>query len=161
MIHKLGYGAWEELKASIRANWRFRFDWFVKSRTPAVSPHLHGNSQDVPAFGRALIYSFLEGFLGISVRIYGTKNYNIFRCHEPAAAYRSYRGDVTPSSAWWRRRMTTWTKLNEMRRRSLPRPPPSRLSQVVHPPRSERLQTVELQLLPNDAMLQHESDSSP
>ena len=34
-IHELGYGAWDELKAAVRASWRFRFDWFFKSRTPA------------------------------------------------------------------------------------------------------------------------------
>ena len=34
MMHKLGYGAWDELKAEIRNHWRFRFDWFIKSRTP-------------------------------------------------------------------------------------------------------------------------------
>jgi hypothetical protein len=33
-MHKLGYGAWDEIKAEIRASWRFRFDWFIKSRTP-------------------------------------------------------------------------------------------------------------------------------
>eukprot|EP00878_Enallax_costatus_P003452 GHUV01003663.1.p1 GENE.GHUV01003663.1~~GHUV01003663.1.p1 ORF type:complete len:1042 (+),score=456.73 GHUV01003663.1:458-3583(+) len=31
---KLGYGQWDDLKAEIRKNWRFRFDWFFKSRTP-------------------------------------------------------------------------------------------------------------------------------
>lgn len=30
------YGAWDELKAQIRQSWRFRFDWFFKSRTPQV-----------------------------------------------------------------------------------------------------------------------------
>jgi SWI/SNF-related matrix-associated actin-dependent regulator of chromatin subfamily A member 5 len=34
MMHKLGYGAWEEIKAEVRNHWRFRFDWFFKSRTP-------------------------------------------------------------------------------------------------------------------------------
>ncbi|GMH40196.1 hypothetical protein BSKO_08100 [Bryopsis sp. KO-2023] len=34
MAHKLGYGNWDELKAEIRKSWRFRFDWFFKSRTP-------------------------------------------------------------------------------------------------------------------------------
>ncbi|KAL4858477.1 ISWI chromatin-remodeling complex ATPase [Chlorella vulgaris] len=34
MMHRLGYGAWDELKAEIRNHWRFRFDWFFKSRTP-------------------------------------------------------------------------------------------------------------------------------
>ena len=34
MVHQLGYGAWDELKAQIRQSWRFRFDWFFKSRTP-------------------------------------------------------------------------------------------------------------------------------
>jgi len=34
MVHKLGYGAWDELKAEVRNSWRFRFDWFFKSRTP-------------------------------------------------------------------------------------------------------------------------------
>ncbi len=34
MMHQLGYGAWDELKAAIRSSWRFRFDWFIKSRTP-------------------------------------------------------------------------------------------------------------------------------
>lgn len=34
MMHRLGYGAWDELKAEIRNSWRFRFDWFFKSRTP-------------------------------------------------------------------------------------------------------------------------------
>jgi SWI/SNF-related matrix-associated actin-dependent regulator of chromatin subfamily A member 5 len=38
MIHKLGYGAWDELKAEIRKSWRFRFDWFFKSRTAQVLP---------------------------------------------------------------------------------------------------------------------------
>ncbi|XP_052484004.1 ISWI chromatin-remodeling complex ATPase CHR11 isoform X1 [Gossypium raimondii] len=33
MVHKLGYGNWEELKAAFRASPLFRFDWFVKSRT--------------------------------------------------------------------------------------------------------------------------------
>ena len=33
-MHKLGYGAWDEMKAEIRKSWRFRFDWFFKSRTP-------------------------------------------------------------------------------------------------------------------------------
>ena len=43
MVHKLGYGAWDELKAEIRRSWRFRFDWFFKSRMPQVSfcPTLH------------------------------------------------------------------------------------------------------------------------
>ena len=35
-VHQLGYGAWDELKAEIRNHWRFRFDWFFKSRTPQV-----------------------------------------------------------------------------------------------------------------------------
>ncbi|GAX78211.1 hypothetical protein CEUSTIGMA_g5653.t1 [Chlamydomonas eustigma] len=34
MTHKLGYGQWDELKAEVRKSWRFRFDWFFKSRTP-------------------------------------------------------------------------------------------------------------------------------
>jgi SWI/SNF-related matrix-associated actin-dependent regulator of chromatin subfamily A member 5 len=34
-IPKVGYGAWDELKAEIRKHWLFRFDWFFKSRTPA------------------------------------------------------------------------------------------------------------------------------
>lgn len=34
MMHRLGYGAWDEMKAEIRKSWRFRFDWFFKSRTP-------------------------------------------------------------------------------------------------------------------------------
>ncbi len=38
MVHQLGYGAWDELKAQIRQSWRFRFDWFFKSRTPQVGP---------------------------------------------------------------------------------------------------------------------------
>jgi len=33
MIHKLGYGNWDELKAAFRTSSVFRFDWFVKSRT--------------------------------------------------------------------------------------------------------------------------------
>jgi SWI/SNF-related matrix-associated actin-dependent regulator of chromatin subfamily A member 5 len=33
-VHKLGYGNWDDLKAEIRKSWRFRFDWFFKSRTP-------------------------------------------------------------------------------------------------------------------------------
>ncbi|KDD72659.1 SLIDE domain-containing protein, partial [Helicosporidium sp. ATCC 50920] len=32
MTHQLGYGAWDELKAEIRDNVWFRFDWFLKSR---------------------------------------------------------------------------------------------------------------------------------
>lgn len=33
MIHKLGYGNWDELKAAFRTSPLFKFDWFVKSRT--------------------------------------------------------------------------------------------------------------------------------
>lgn len=33
MIHKIGYGNWDELKAAFRTSPLFRFDWFVKSRT--------------------------------------------------------------------------------------------------------------------------------
>ena len=39
-VHQLGYGAWDELKASIRQSWRFRFDWFFKSRNPQVCHRL-------------------------------------------------------------------------------------------------------------------------
>ncbi|XP_024526017.1 probable chromatin-remodeling complex ATPase chain isoform X2 [Selaginella moellendorffii] len=35
MIQRLGYGNWDELKAAFRSSPLFRFDWFVKSRTPA------------------------------------------------------------------------------------------------------------------------------
>ncbi|CAM6019488.1 unnamed protein product [Sphagnum balticum] len=34
-VHRLGYGNWEELKAAVHASPVFRFDWFVKSRTPS------------------------------------------------------------------------------------------------------------------------------
>ena len=33
-IPEVGFGNWEELKAQIRQHWLFRFDWFIKSRTP-------------------------------------------------------------------------------------------------------------------------------
>eukprot|EP00026_Physarum_polycephalum_P000788 Phypoly_transcript_00789.p1 GENE.Phypoly_transcript_00789~~Phypoly_transcript_00789.p1 ORF type:complete len:1293 (+),score=424.61 Phypoly_transcript_00789:569-3880(+) len=33
MMHKLGYGEWEQLKLEVRKAWQFRFDWFIKSRT--------------------------------------------------------------------------------------------------------------------------------
>ncbi|EGC28868.1 hypothetical protein DICPUDRAFT_4822, partial [Dictyostelium purpureum] len=35
MIHKLGYGAWEELKEEIRKSPQFRFDWLIQTRTPS------------------------------------------------------------------------------------------------------------------------------
>lgn len=34
MTNNLGYGSWDQLKLEIRKSWRFRFDWFFKSRTP-------------------------------------------------------------------------------------------------------------------------------
>jgi len=34
MTNKLGYGNWEQLQQEIRQSWQFRFDWFLKSRTP-------------------------------------------------------------------------------------------------------------------------------
>lgn len=34
-VHRLGYGNWEELKAAVHSSPVFRFDWFVKSRTPS------------------------------------------------------------------------------------------------------------------------------
>eukprot|EP01047_Picozoa_sp_COSAG01_P031113 COSAG01_NODE_2195_length_8181_cov_180.569414_4_plen_53_part_00 len=37
MTHKLGWGQWEELKYHIRSEPLFRFDWFLKSRTPLES----------------------------------------------------------------------------------------------------------------------------
>jgi SWI/SNF-related matrix-associated actin-dependent regulator of chromatin subfamily A member 5 len=33
-LPEVGFGAWEELKAQVRQHWLFRFDWFIKSRTP-------------------------------------------------------------------------------------------------------------------------------
>eukprot|EP01025_Chloroclados_australasicus_P061699 TRINITY_DN8110_c3_g1_i2.p1 TRINITY_DN8110_c3_g1~~TRINITY_DN8110_c3_g1_i2.p1 ORF type:complete len:1007 (+),score=121.42 TRINITY_DN8110_c3_g1_i2:328-3021(+) len=33
MLNTLGYGQWDELKSEIRKSPRFRFDWFIKSRT--------------------------------------------------------------------------------------------------------------------------------
>lgn len=45
MVHKLGYGAWDELKAEIRRSWRFRFDWFFKSRMPQVLGFICGISK--------------------------------------------------------------------------------------------------------------------
>ena len=33
-IPEIGFGNWEELKAVVRQHWLFRFDWFIKSRTP-------------------------------------------------------------------------------------------------------------------------------
>ncbi|KAK4477886.1 hypothetical protein RD792_017151 [Penstemon davidsonii] len=33
MVHKLGYGNWDELKTAFRTSPLFGFDWFVKSRT--------------------------------------------------------------------------------------------------------------------------------
>ncbi|XP_020589471.1 probable chromatin-remodeling complex ATPase chain isoform X1 [Phalaenopsis equestris] len=33
MVHKLGYGNWDDLKSAFRTSPLFRFDWFVKSRT--------------------------------------------------------------------------------------------------------------------------------
>lgn len=35
MVHRLGYGSWDDLKAALRTSPLFRFDWFVKSRTAA------------------------------------------------------------------------------------------------------------------------------
>jgi SWI/SNF-related matrix-associated actin-dependent regulator of chromatin subfamily A member 5 len=32
--HQIGYGNWDRLKQEIRRSWQFRFDWFLKSRTP-------------------------------------------------------------------------------------------------------------------------------
>jgi len=34
MVHELGYGAWEQLKLEVRRAPIFRFDYFIKSRTP-------------------------------------------------------------------------------------------------------------------------------
>jgi SWI/SNF-related matrix-associated actin-dependent regulator of chromatin subfamily A member 5 len=34
MTHQIGYGNWDRLKQEIRRSWQFRFDWFLKSRTP-------------------------------------------------------------------------------------------------------------------------------
>ncbi|SPQ97321.1 unnamed protein product (mitochondrion) [Plasmodiophora brassicae] len=34
-MHEIGYENWDEIKASVRRSWMFRFDWFLKSRTTA------------------------------------------------------------------------------------------------------------------------------
>jgi len=34
MMHKLGYGAWDELKEEIRKSPLFKFDWLIQTRTP-------------------------------------------------------------------------------------------------------------------------------
>lgn len=33
-MNEIGYGNWEMLKVAVRQAWQFRFDWFIKSRTP-------------------------------------------------------------------------------------------------------------------------------
>jgi len=33
-MNEIGYGNWSELKIAVRQAWQFRFDWFIKSRTP-------------------------------------------------------------------------------------------------------------------------------
>lgn len=33
MVHKLGYGNWEELKTAFKTSPLFSFDWYVKSRS--------------------------------------------------------------------------------------------------------------------------------
>jgi len=35
MSQKYGYGNWDTIKANLRNQQAFRFDWFIKSRTPA------------------------------------------------------------------------------------------------------------------------------
>ena len=34
MMHQLGHGNWDALKLEVRKAWNFRFDWYIKSRTP-------------------------------------------------------------------------------------------------------------------------------
>lgn len=34
MTNKLGYGRWEDIKLEVRKAWQFRFNWWLKSRTP-------------------------------------------------------------------------------------------------------------------------------
>jgi SWI/SNF-related matrix-associated actin-dependent regulator of chromatin subfamily A member 5 len=61
MTHRLGYGQWERLKAEIRRSWQFRFDWFLKSRTPlelsrrcdALIRMIEKENQDLEAKQRA------------------------------------------------------------------------------------------------------------
>lgn len=33
MVWKLGYGRWDEIKLEARKEWRFRFDWYLRSRS--------------------------------------------------------------------------------------------------------------------------------
>lgn len=33
MMHKYGYGEWDQLKIEARKSWQFRFDYFLKSRS--------------------------------------------------------------------------------------------------------------------------------
>lgn len=35
MTQRLGYGRWEDVKLEVRRAWQFRFNWWLKSRTPA------------------------------------------------------------------------------------------------------------------------------
>ena len=34
IMARVGYGRWEWVKREVRSAWQFRFDWFLKSRTP-------------------------------------------------------------------------------------------------------------------------------
>ncbi len=34
MTERLGYGRWDDIKVEVRRSWQFRFDWFLRSRTP-------------------------------------------------------------------------------------------------------------------------------
>lgn len=34
MTERLGYGRWDDIKLEVRRSWQFRFDWYMKSRTP-------------------------------------------------------------------------------------------------------------------------------
>ena len=55
MTHKLGWGQWEELKYHIRSEPLFRFDWFLKSRTPLeCAPAQPGHRLSAPTESSAL-----------------------------------------------------------------------------------------------------------
>ncbi|KAF8407248.1 hypothetical protein HHK36_006375 [Tetracentron sinense] len=62
MVHKLGYGNWDELKAAFRTLPLFRFDWFVKSRTSQefasiclVDCHLSVGQRQLVCLARVLL----------------------------------------------------------------------------------------------------------
>lgn len=96
MTHHLGYGRWEELRDEVRKCWLFRFDWFIKTRSPLE----------------------LQRRVDVLIRLIEKENAEIAEAEAEAARKRKKEGGGAKAKKVRRRRATRLVALRAAARRT-------------------------------------------